>query len=164
MMGCRAASNPARRPATLACVRRIRWQALLGPLGSPAVDGRMIAADAAVSFRPWPLPLVDERRVIVGKVTGGAVVDGLVLATGEWLPGVAEAQQAAVAVADADDPLRPAMELCDFEAYHADPVTLRRLIHPRDHPDPVMLFRWVVIAGVALTRTAAFPEARLRNV
>lgn len=98
---------------------RTTWSGILAPIGELTGDGRTIDADAEITFRDFPLPLLFQRgldnghdtAVVVGKITNATTDSGAIHATGEFFDTV-EADEAKALVAE--EVIRPSIDMADM--------------------------------------------------
>lgn len=101
------------------------WSGLLAPIGVPTGDGRIFAADIALAFREFPLPLMWQRStdighdssVIVGRIDTASIEDGQIIGAGVLFDSE-DAVEAGQLLAD--EVIRPSVDLCDVEWALAD--------------------------------------------
>lgn len=150
------------------------WKGALAPMGKVTGDQRMFAADADVSFRDFPLPLMWQRQTkdghmdayTVGSIRSASVVDGQIIATGVFFdtPEAIEAQQQVN-----EGVTRPSVDLCDETWQLVDkdgnPLSEEDLYNEdnQDDPDFKVIFQFTAFRVMAATLVAkpAFAEARI---
>ena len=156
---------------------RTTFSSLLAPLGARTGDGRVIDADATISFRDMPLPLLWQRAtsdghdtaVVVGKITAATVDAGAIHATGEFLDSDGAVEAAALV---AEGVIRPSVDLADvvtewrLETADGTPVDIGDDGDLPDGLDPadvreVMHVRQAQVLAATLVSKPAFAEAKI---
>jgi hypothetical protein len=151
------------------------WDGVLAPLGETSGDRRIFDAAGQWSFRDLPLPLRWARQdapghegaVTIGRILDGAIGDGQITGTGDFIPAVPEAAEA-VELLQAGV-LYPSVDLDDFEWTLTD-TGGGRLEDMTDEQfeafldageEPFVLVTHGRVMAVTLVGTQAFPQAQI---
>lgn len=147
------------------------WAGVLAPLGKPTGDGRQFSADAAVSFREFPLPLLWQRQTsdghdlayTVGAIRRAYVDDGLLRGEGVLF----DTPEAAEAIAQLREGVtRPSVDLADVvwrlvDASTGEEISEGEAWDADDDLDLLTEFTEFTVLAATLVAKPAFAEARI---
>lgn len=163
-----AAANTEEKPMT-----RRAFDGVLAPIGKPTGDGRIIDAEASVSFREFPLPLMFQRQtsdghdqsVIVGRIDSAETGEDGITCAGVLFDN-ADAEEAA-ALLD-EKVIRPSVDMCDMVADYVlldadgNELTFDDDGNPSGEPaSELMVVREAKIMAATLVAKPAFGEAKI---
>ncbi len=156
-----------------ASMSRRTWAGTLAPIGKPTGDGRVFAADIALAFREFPLPLMwqkatdigHDKSVIVGRIDTASIVDGQIAADGVWFDSD-EAAEAAILLEEGV--IRPSVDLCDVEWTIVDSDgreipedALMEAFERGEQIDALECTTSATLMGATMVAKPAFAEARI---
>jgi hypothetical protein len=139
--------------------------AVIGLVGQPTSDGRMLAASIELSFRSFPLPLMwckqskqgHSDSYTVGVIEAAELRDTEIVASG-YLLNTAEADEAANELAHGVS--SPSVDLASAEWEFTD-INGVAVSGDSDPLDAYMTFTKAELIGTTLVATAAFGDTRL---
>jgi hypothetical protein len=151
------------------------WDGVLAPLGETSGDRRIFDQGGQWSFRDLPLPLRWARKdapghegaVTIGRILDGAIGDGQITGSGDFIPAVPEATEAMELLQAGV--LYPSVDLDDFEwtLTDADGVRLEDMTDEQFEAfldageEPFVLVTRGRVMAVTLVGTQAFPQAQI---
>ena len=152
---------------------RRAFDGVLAPIGKPTGDGRIIDAEASVSFREFPLPLMFQRQtsdghdqsVIVGRIDSAETGEDGITCAGVLF----DNDDAAEAAALLDEKvIRPSVDMCDMVADYVlldadgNELTFDDDGNPSGEPaSELMVVREAKIMAATLVAKPAFGEAKI---